>query len=176
MIHERTFLGRALALSLVLHAALFALIAQLAVRAPRFGNPAPVELTVSLRERPVVPEAPLPAPPRLLPQEPPRNPNPAGRTGAAPPPRIAGEAALRAAEQLKNELHYPLEAVERGLQGEALVLLFLDASGNAVAARLEASSGHKLLDEAAVRAARTLRGLPDSAPRDVLLPVRFRLR
>ena len=57
-----------------------------------------------------------------------------------------------------------------------LVLLFLDASGNAIAARLEASSGHALLDDAAVRAARTLRALPDSAPREALLPVRFRLR
>ena len=56
------------------------------------------------------------------------------------------------------------------------MLLFLDASGNAIAARLEASSGHALLDDAAVRAARTLRSLPDSAPREVLFPVRFRLR
>ena len=33
-----------------------------------------------------------------------------------------------------------------------------------------------LLDDAALHAARTLRALPDSAPREVLLPVRFRLR
>ena len=91
-------------------------------------------------------------------------------------PRLEGEAALRAVEQLRRELPYPPEAIERGLQGEALVLLFLDASGNAIAARLEASSGHALLDDAAVRAARTLRSLPDSAPREVLFPVRFRLR
>ena len=81
-----------------------------------------------------------------------------------------------AMEQLKRELPYPPEAIARGLEGEAVVLLFLDASGNALAARLEASSGHAMLDEAAVRAVRTLRSLPDSAPREVLLPVRFRLR
>ena len=196
MIHERTFLGRSLALSLILHAAAFAVIAQLAARAPRIGNPLPRDLTVSLRELPA-PGTPAPSRPQALPpQDSPRNANPVAPAGIAPkpreaavllgampmptspgsPPRIAGAAALSAAEQLRNELLYPREAIERGLQGEALVLLFLDSSGNAIAARLEASSGHQLLDEAAVRAARTLRALPDSAPRDVLLPVRFRLR
>ena len=34
----------------------------------------------------------------------------------------------------------------------------------------------KLLDEAAARAARGLRALPASAPREALVPVRFRLR
>ena len=57
-----------------------------------------------------------------------------------------------------------------------MVLLFLDNAGNAIAARLEATSGHAILDDAAVRAARQLRALPDSAPREALLPVRFRLR
>jgi protein TonB len=71
---------------------------------------------------------------------------------------------------------YPPEAIERGLQGEALVLIFLDETGNAIAARIETSSGHALLDEAALRAARLLRALPASAPREALLPVRFRLR
>ena len=89
------------------------------------------------------------------------------------PPRLEGEAALRATEQLRRELPYPPEAIERGLQGEALVLLFLDASGNAIAARLESSSGHALLDDAAVRAARTLRSLPDSAPREPWFPCVF---
>ena len=91
-------------------------------------------------------------------------------------PRLEGEAERKAMEQLRRELPYPPEAIERGLQGEALVLLFLDASGNAIAARLESSSGHALLDEAALRAARSLRSLPDSAPREALFPVRFRLR
>ena len=166
-----SFLGRALALSLILHAAVIAAGAQFAVPAPRTGQPAQAELKVSLRDRPVEPTLP----PLLLPQVAPRN-----AIAVAPVsvfrPRLEGEAALRAVEQLRRELPYPPEAIERGLQGEALVLLFLDASGNAIAARLEATSGHALLDEAAVRAARALRSLPDSAPREVLLPVRFRLR
>ena len=193
MIHERTFLGRALALSLILHTAVFGIAALLVAGSSPIARPAPPELRVSLRatklalpgaklslpESPALPGTPVPARPQLLlPQASLQNPKPATRAvpRQASPARLEGDAALRAAEQLRRELLYPPEAIERGLEGEALVLLFLDASGNAVAARLEASSGHALLDDAAVRAARTLRGLPDSAARDVLLPVRFRLR
>jgi protein TonB len=185
-----SFLGRALILSCVLHAAAIVAGAQLAAPALRAGGTEQAELTVRLRDRLV---EPVPAPPLTLPpvlaQSTPnataaapvvlsRQRRGAARLeiAAAPPRRLSGEAAQRAAEQLARELPYPPEAIERGLQGEALVLLFLDASGNAVAARLESSSGHAVLDEAAVRAARQLRSLPDSAPREALLPVRFRLR
>lgn len=153
-------------------------------------RPAPMELKVHLTEPPAV-AAPEPAPRLLLPPEPernanavplstlrPRKPSPEARAAlpADAPQKLTGDAALKAAEQLARELPYPPEAVERGLQGEALVLLFLDRSGNVMAARLEASSGHAILDDAALRAARQLRSLPDSAPREALLPVRFRLR
>ncbi len=89
---------------------------------------------------------------------------------------LESEAARQAKVGIPRELLYPPEAIARGLEGDALVLLVLDASGDAIAARLEKSSGHALLDDAAVRAARTLRALPASVPREVLLPVRFRLR
>ncbi|HQN42128.1 MAG TPA: glycosyltransferase, exosortase A system-associated, partial [Pseudomonadales bacterium] len=46
------------------------------------------------------------------------------------------------------------EAIARGLQGEAHVLLVIDEAGNVVATRLEQSSGHAILDEAALRAGR----------------------
>lgn len=180
MIHGSSCLGRALALSLVLHAAALATLAQLvAPQAPRRALP---DLTVTLRETELVPEQPAPARPQLLlPQDTARNASaarPAARqpAPAVPVARLSGDAALKAQEQLQRELLYPREAIERGLEGEALVLLFLDQAGNAVAARIESSSGHALLDDAALRAARTLRALPDSAPRDVLLEVRFRLR
>lgn len=194
MNRSRSFLGRALALSLVLHAAMIAVVAQLIAPARPAALPARADLKVWMRDRLALPDAPA-QPQLLLPREPPRHANAAAPAGAdrtqrdaptltAPPvvsqpaslPRLSAEAALRAAEQLQRELPYPPEAIERGLQGEALVLLFLDPSGNAIAARLESSSGHALLDDAAVRAARTLRALPASAPREALLPVRFRLR
>jgi protein TonB len=193
--NARPFLGQALAISLVLHAALIALgLPEMpGLRAPKL----PPDLTVYLP----APEEPALAPRLTLPPEPQPHasasaplaavkPRPAAPRVAIPQPasgepqrlpkdaipRLDGEAALRAAEQLARDLPYPPEAIERGLQGEALVLIFLDRSGNAIAARLEASSGHAILDDAAVRAARQLRALPDSAPREALLPVRFRLR
>jgi len=185
------FLGPALVLSCVLHAAVILAGAQLAAPAQRTGEQA--ELTVRLHDRlaepgPAPALAPLPLPvlanaTAAAPGGPARQLRDASGQDATPvlpqaasPQRLSGEAALRAAEQLARDLPYPQEAIERGLQGEALVLLFLDPSGNAVAARLESSSGHAVLDEAAVRAARLLRSLPDSAPREALLPVRFRLR
>lgn len=134
---------------------------------------------------------PLPKPLQIAPREilPPKDPDkiPARRLtrmpdsaeteGTAPGARmLAGEAARTAGEQVARQLFYPPDAIARGLEGEALVLLFLDEGGNAVAARIESSSGHALLDEAAVRAARTIRSLPASAPREAVLPVRFRLR
>ncbi len=73
-------------------------------------------------------------------------------------------------------LFYPQEAIERGLEGEVLVLIVIDESGSVVAARVEQGSGHRILDDAAVKAVRSLRSLPADAPREALLPVRFRLR
>ena len=71
---------------------------------------------------------------------------------------------------------YPPEAIAQGLQGEVLVLLLLDATGNVTAARVEQGSGHALLDAAALRAVRALRSLPADAPRQTVQAVRFRLR
>jgi protein TonB len=175
-------LGRALLASLVLHAALIYAGVRLIAPAFRIEPSAPADLKVSLRDPIIEPEAPPPQPALELPPRQLLAPGRAARNASAATPvvemrpRLEGEAALRAVEQLRSELPYPPEAIERGLQGEALVLLFLDASGNAIAARLESSSGHALLDDAAVRAVRTLRSLPDSAPREALVPVRFRLR
>jgi protein TonB len=180
-------LSKALALSLLLHALLFAAGEWLGDSLPRTARALESRLDVELQPRDVPSEA---LPLRLPEESPPPSVRPlrkvparaaaAGtsrRTSAAESGMVlAGEAARQANAQLARELLYPAEAIARGLEGEALVLLFLDARGNAVAARLEASSGHALLDDAAVRAARTLRGLPASAPREALLPVRFRLR
>ena len=190
-------MGPALALSLILHAALLA-VGPLLIRSlpPATTRPEP-SLNVRLVEPAPQPElhrredtppaavtrAPKIAPPQVRPREPVRRApvialarKEASALAPAGAQVLKGEAARKAGEQIARELFYPPEAIERGLEGEALVLLFLDEGGNAVAARIEASSGHALLDQAAVRAARTLRSLPGSAPREALLPVRFRLR
>lgn len=71
---------------------------------------------------------------------------------------------------------YPAQAIHEGLEGEALILMIIDPHGQVSAARLEQSSGHRLLDEAALQAVRSLHSLPADAPRETLLPVRFRLK
>ncbi|MCL2524057.1 MAG: energy transducer TonB [Betaproteobacteria bacterium] len=79
-------------------------------------------------------------------------------------------------EQQRHGDFYPAEAIARGLQGEVLVRLLLTPDGSVEAARVEESSGHRLLDDAALKAVRALRALPADAPRETLLPVIFRLR
>lgn len=156
-------LGKGFALSILLHALVLAAGGWLDEPVRRAVAAPEVQLEVTLRSREALASLPL----ALFLDE---WLQPAVRPSARVQPARQGNA------QMARELLYPPEAIARGLEGEALVLLFLDASGNAIAARLEASSGHALLDDAAVRAARKLRALPDSAPRETLLPVRFRLR
>lgn len=97
----------------------------------------------------------------------------------APPP-AAKSWTQTVREQLKKldaiGQFYPQEAIARGLEGEALVLIVLDENGQVVATRLEQSSGHAILDDAALRAARSLKSLPADAPRQTALPIRFRLK
>ena len=184
---SHTALGRAFALSLLLHAVMIAAAGRFAP-SPRHDSSMQAALSVWLREERAAVPLELPAAPPLpaiVPHAEPERPRIARIVRSAPAApvrpagtavRLEGEAARAANTQMAQALFYPLEAVERGLEGEATVLLFLDASGNVIASRLEASSGHALLDDAALAAARSLRGLPDSAPREALLPVRFRLR
>jgi protein TonB len=152
-----------------------------------FINPQPPESAQKTASTPI--EAQLRPPPPLpeqaalsLPKEEPRPATPApskprfARPGAQP----AASWQTEVRRQLKNQhargLFYPAEAIAQGLEGEALVLLILDSNGQVSAARIEESSGHRQLDAAALRAVRALHGIPADAPRETLLPVRFRLK
>lgn len=168
----------ALILSLALHA-LPLLPALISAPAPTSTAP-----TFSARLRPPAPPPPaatvpltLPEPPRPRPNQPATKPASAPGKDVQPAAKTWTQVVRQHLEKLqKNGQFYPLEAVDRGLQGEVLVLVILDTSGQVVGARVEQSSGHALLDEAALNAVRSLRALPDDAPRQTLLPVRFRLR
>lgn len=122
----------------------------------------------------------LPEPPKPANTEAPRRPPKPEKIAPAKSPSARTEWTAEVRKQLKDldrqGKFYPEEARARGLEGEALVLLVLDEAGNAVAARVEESSGHRILDDAALRAVKTLKSLPADAPRETLLPVRFRLR
>lgn len=110
-------------------------------------------------------------------------PRPARDIRPTPPERGKGaahdwrEQVQKHLQQLQQQgLFYPPEAIARNEQGEVVVLLLLAEDGQVAAARVEQGSGYPLLDAAALRAVRSLNALPADAPRQTLLPVRFRLR
>ena len=77
------------------------------------------------------------------------------------------------AEKIKRK-YYPREAIARGLEGDVVVLLILKPSGEVTGAMVATSSGHAILDDAALTAAwRSAACRPGSAR--FLLPVQFRL-
>lgn len=169
-------LALALALSLLLHIAPF--LSEFIRFSPPPAPPPPLRAELRL------PAPALPAPPPLTLSQP---------ESAAPPPakkEIASRSARQSVptvqwiqevrKQFKKQrddgLFYPAAAIAQGLEGEVLVLMILDTNGRVAAARVEQGSGQRLLDDAALRAVRALHSLPADAPRETLLPVRFRLR
>ncbi len=177
-------LALAFILSFAIHAAVVgAGLIDLSPKAKRQA-PEPLQATLVPAVLPppptlIAPEAPQPRSESAV-QQPENTPKPPSRPTQAVRPSHAGftaaDFARMALKQIAQQPFYPEEAVARGLQGEVLVRLFLDESGNAIAARLERGSGYTILDDAAVRAAGKVRALPAGAPSELLLPVRFRLR
>lgn len=161
----------ALALSLLLHGGLLGLgrgpapvpvpaaTLEAVLRQP--PPPAPELLKNTLEEAPASVPAPSPAPVEAAPK-------PA-------PARPAAEAVAAAQRQLAPHIFYPPEALEQGLEGEVRLLLTLAEDGTVLEADLARSSGHPLLDQAALAAARHLGRLPGIGVRELILPVVFRL-
>ena len=95
---------------------------------------------------------------------------------APPKPQVLKGASLRQAQAaLTRHLYYPADAVARGLEGEVILLLTMTDSGQLGSVEIARSSGHALLDQAALDAARRLGSLPGSK-RQMLFPVTFRLQ
>src|SRR4051812_48604056 len=98
----------------------------------------------------------------------------------------AGPASVRSAEgaqtkaarkpRMDNPMRfYPAEAIARGIEGETILLLRYKADGTLLDAKVAHSSGHAILDQAALRAVRaTPRQI--EGPREVLFPVTFALQ
>lgn len=162
----------ALAISLTLHIALLGLglprakvsLPRTAISArllpPTLVKPAEPLLKDTLTEQ--ARPASVPAPPKVV-----------DARSRRPAPRTPEEAAQR---KLSEVLFYPPEAVARGLEGEVRLLLTLDGDGTIRDAQVAAGSGHRILDEAALKAAFAMGRLPDAGTREVILPVVFRLR
>jgi protein TonB len=86
-----------------------------------------------------------------------------------------GAAAATRKPRLDNPMHfYPPEAVARGIEGETILILKYTVDGRLVDARIAKSSGHAILDQAALRAVRATPRVGDG-PREILFPVTFAL-
>lgn len=134
----------------------------------RLAPPPPSDIPLSID-----PPSPTPAPKPPPREIPPRSPSTAGKPSAP-----AWQQAIRQqfSKQQANGEFYPAEAIAQGLQGEVLVLMMLDEQGKVSAARVEQGCGFPILDQAALQAVRKLHTLPADTPREIVLPVRFRLR
>lgn len=133
-------------------------------------RPAPRPAQPVLKLDPVKPQAPAAA------EKSKRLSSPAQHSTSRAPTTWTQAVRQHLEKRQKSGNFYPAEAISQGLEGEALILLIIDEGGNVVAARLEQGSGHRLLDDAALHAVRSIRSLPADAPRETILPVRFRLR
>ena len=167
----------ALALSLALHASL--LLPD--VFSPRTPSPRST-LAASLRP-PHVPQdpdrdetllkntlltekAPVKAPPA---------PPPAAHAGPAPG-KAATKRQLDAVQRkLAQHQYYPSEAIARGIEGDGSLLLTLAEDGSISEVSIAVSSGHPILDKAAVRAAYAMARVNWAHSRELILPFVFRL-
>ena len=175
--HRLLFL--ALAGSLLLHSVPF--LPELIFTPQKKSTAKPMQ--ASLRPPPPPAAAP-PDIPLILPKPPQdRPPEKPAKAEKKPPEQTASapKTWTQAVRQQLKKLHeegrfYPEEARRNGIEGTALVFMLIDPSGKVVAARIEESSDYTILDEAALRAGRSLHSLPADAPQETVLPVRFRLR
>lgn len=119
-----------------------------------------------------------PAPPVAIAEAVSTETGPINDAAVAPParPTTLQHGALRRAQAaLSKHLFYPPEAIERGLEGEVILLLTLSDTGQLVSVAIARGSGHPLLDQAALDAARHIGALPGNS-RQTMFPVTFRLQ
>ena len=123
----------------------------------------PAELARELATQPEIiekPPEPIPSAPTLKPAEKPRE--------------LKGRALDSAMAALTREEFYPREAIQHEIEGRVVLLLTLDTAGRVTGIEVASSSGHAVLDDAALRAATRIARLP-GGHRQALLPVEFRL-
>lgn len=74
----------------------------------------------------------------------------------------------------RTRIEYPLEARKQRLQGAGTYVLDVDKRGNVSAVHVGISSGHRILDQAAMRSFKQFRFKLGTAPR-VRIPARWSL-
>lgn len=166
----------ALALSLALHGVLFV--------------PDILERRTVARPRPAL-EAMLRLPPEVAPAEPllkntlDAEATPATQVAPVEPVPVKPTPTTRktvqretrlAQRKLSEHLFYPPEAIAQGIEGEVRLILRLGVNGEVEDISVAASSGHAILDKAAIKAAYAMGRLTGVTSRELILPVIFQLQ
>ena len=148
--------------------------------------PAPVPEPVIEEPEPVItrqPEPEIVPPPRVKPQARPKPATPKVRPAAVATPKAAAPALVEARPSARGNRppHYPETARRNGWTGLCMVRVSVTAQGRAASVSLARSSGHGILDQAALTAVRQwkfspriVRGNPVACAVEV--PVNFSLR
>ena len=108
---------------------------------------------------------------------------PERRLNEPPPSPAPAKAQKRAVQRevqiaqrkLNEHLFYPPEAVARGLEGEVRLIIKVGADGSIDDVSVAASSGHSILDNAAIKAAYAM-GKPGGTSHELIVPVIFQLQ
>ncbi len=167
----------ALAFSLALHAGLLApdLLQRLLPAQPR------PPLQATLRLPPKVEAAPadlllkntIDAEP--APQAKPPAPVPSPRAIPKAPTKNAVREVQSAQRKLSKQLFYPPEAVARGIEGDVWLILKLGDDGEILDVGIAQSSGHAILDNAAIKAAYAMGKQIGATSRELIVPAHFQL-
>ncbi len=146
---------------------------------PRPNQPSPMQA----QPQPSVPMPPIPQietvppspapvpvvevpPPTLVPMDPPQPPvatPPVPVTMPQAPrsnPAAEGGYQARARALINRNKNYPEEALQMSMTGSVVVVYVIDRGGHLIRAEVDRSSGHSLLDQAALRAVRQTRFEP----------------
>ena len=119
----------------------------------------------------VAPKEVEPPPPPPKPVEPARKPEP------KPVPKNTQKRDIQIAQRkLSEQQFYPPEAVARNIEGEVRLIIKLSDRGEVLDVNVAASSGHAILDNAAIRAAYAMGALTGVTSRELILPVIFQLQ
>lgn len=122
-------------------------------REPKRDLPKPQE-----RPKPKVEERPAPSKKGAQGDNSAKGPPPSGRAGISAPTHTLSDSEVRFLQ--KPIPSYPRMAERRRMQGTATIVVTINRDGRATNARVERSSGHKLLDDEALKAALKIRTQP----------------
>ena len=183
MLHNSALMSRrlilALALSLALHGGL--LLPDALKRLTAAPPPAALQATLRLPPRPETPAAEPLLKNTLDTDESPEKAKapsvPPATEKPSPKPRAQLKREVQVAQKkLAQHLFYPPEAVARGIEGEVRLIITLTDDGSIADVNVAASSGHPILDNAAIKAAYATGRLSGATSRELILPVIFRLQ